>query len=250
MKSHRPEDILELVSRSSSLSVNMFDDIFPSPDEIDNMLEGIPPDPIDPSLAVMDPLVPPSSAFKSKEPPSQAFDDRGYSAYARIVSAVLLVFTDDRQSAKEHMWTLRHFLALALYAEDLQQMPSASSPVFGRNALPVDLTDIISRVKQITTYLLTSSPDDGWLLSVVTALVDDKPADDFRGLSRFLIDLIRHAESVDTIRESRILRNVLQHILDVDKVQADLWILFARKVENTGPWFCLKMIKNEASPLG
>jgi len=223
-----------MVSDAPGLHVDLFGDIFPSRDDIDAMLNDLSPDPIDASLAVTEPLVPPPSAFKGTRFPLQTYDSRGFSSYARVVSALLQVFIEERQSAKENMWALRHFLALALYTGDFLQIPSVQSPVFEHKALTTSLTDLVSKAQQLATYLLTSSSDDGWLLSAITALIDNKSADGFQALPKFLIDLIRHTASVDTIRECRILRTVLQHVLDVDKAQADLWILFARKIEKTG----------------
>lgn len=192
------------------------------------------PNPIHPSLAVTEPLVPPASGFTSKIQSARLYDSDGYSKYGRIINALLQLFTEDRQLAKRNLWALRHFLALSLYAEDFQSIPSADSPVFEAKALP-NITDLITRAQQVVTYLLKSTSEDGWSQAVVSALITNKPNPKAEGLSQFLADLINIACAGDSIRESRILCNVLQHVLDdVDKPEAGQWIALARQIEKKG----------------
>lgn len=227
--------MLRIISQGCpGFHINVVNDIFPSRDEVDAMLDDLCPDPIHPSLAALEPLIPSGSAFGGHTFSMQTYDDRGYSSYARVTSGLLHVFIQDRQVAKANMWALRHFLALAQYASDLLRIPWAQSPVFNQQALKSDLNNLIAKVQRVTTYLLTSSPDDGWRSKVIAAVTDHTFIDDSDTPAKFVAELIGHAASVNNIRESRILCNVLQHVLDkVDKDEADQWILLARRIERT-----------------
>jgi hypothetical protein len=230
----RSEDIVQIISDGCpGLHVNIMDDIFPPRPEIDAWLDNLCPDPIHSSLAILDPLIPSASTFNDQPTSSHLYDERGYSSYARVISGLLHVFAQDRQIAKEHMWALRHFFALALYASDLQHIPWAQNSMFNLQAVKSGLKDMFSRIQQVATYLLTSSMDNGWGSTCIAALADDKPISSSDRITIFLTDLIRHARNVGGVREARILRNVLQHILDkADKDEADQWILLARKIES------------------
>lgn len=196
------------------------------------MLSELSPDPIHPSLAVVDHLIPPS--FKNDRPTAQLYDSQGFSAYARIVSALLQALIEDRQAAKQNIWALRHFHALEIYVLDFQRVPYAQSPIFEAVALSAGLFTIISKVEQVTTYVLTSSADDGWRSIALNAALTNK-AHNLGTLSKFLLNVIDEARTLDRTRDSRILRNILQHIFhDVEKDEADLWMLLARKIETKG----------------
>jgi hypothetical protein len=208
--------------------------------EVDEMLNQLSPDPIDPSVAVMDPLIPPASAFtdKSAFKRPQLYDTRGFSSYARVVDALLQVFTEDRRSAKQNTWALGHFLALEVYAQDFVNVPSAQSPVFEQKALAVGLDGMIARVRQVTTYVLTSAADDGWRSAALGVVLQDKREGDVGALAMLLVDAIRRARERDFARDVRILRIILDHVFhDMEKEEADRWMLLARKIESTGDPF-------------
>ena len=237
----RSEDIIQMVSEGCpGFHVNIVKDILPSRHDVDTMLEKLSPNPIHSSLAVVETLLLSDSAFEDPNL-SQLYDDEGYSSYARLTSGLLRVFVQDRQIAKENMWALRHFLALALYANDFLRIPWGQSPAFNRRALKAGLDDMILKVQQVTTYLLTSSPDDGWRSNVIAVVNGDKSIENSDMLARFLVDLIRNTQRLDNIREARILRNVLHHVLDkADKDEADQWVLLARRKERTSAHACLE----------
>lgn len=236
MTSPRPEDILGTVtSDCPGLHANLIADLFPSRLELDNILDNLASDPTDVSLAVLEPLIPPASAFKNENGPAPVCDAQGYSSYARVVSALLQLFVEDRQSAKENLWALQHFQALVLYATDFLRIPSSGSPMFEQHVLKTGLQDIISKTQQVTTYLLTLPTDEGWRLQIITAVSNHRSKATIEGLPKFLTELIRHAKEVDTIRESQILHSILHRVLDnADKDEAERWVIFARKIENIG----------------
>ena len=220
------------------------------------MLDDLSPDAIEPSIAVLDPLIPPQSHPKTVKS-KQETDRRGFSPYARIVNALLQVSIEDRRLAKRTLWALRHFLALSVYAQDLRNVPSTSSkcdsnsysPVFDHEIVMLSaLRDILSRVKQVSVYLLGSAvgqDDDGsWRKEVVGKLLKDTSASGKIDTSKegmgqaqqFLWDVVAYAKEQDGLRDARVLKIVLESVFSdgVDVREADLWIQLARKLEKTG----------------
>ncbi|KAF5380135.1 hypothetical protein D9615_006188 [Tricholomella constricta] len=232
-----PRDVLEVLwTKPPGIQLDLLSDIFPSPNEIDELLGQLSLDPIHPSLAVIDPLIPPASAFTERLNTSQVFDGRGFSSYARVVDALLQVFLDGRQIAKSNVWALRHFQALEVYAQDFINIPSAQSEVFGAEAIHAHLETLVAKIEQVTTYILTSAADEGWREEALSILLAGTPSGSTGSLSGFLMDTIQRSQDSDSARDSRILRNVLQHVFhNVDVNEADRWILLARKLESTAP---------------
>lgn len=206
-------------------------DIFPSQAALDAMLDDLPTMPIDASIAVIDVLVPSDSIYRPENVTDRRFDRMGFSPYARMVNAYLLHLVNNRQSAKENLWVLRHCLALAQYIGDFIKIPSAGSPIFSSQA-PIDvLKQVLTTVHQLTTYLLATMPDADWHSRFVSALLgESKGALDDVG--QLVYDIFKRP---DNIRECRILRVVLQHILgDATKSDAEHWIQLSRKLERFG----------------
>ncbi|KAF9458921.1 hypothetical protein BDZ94DRAFT_1068633 [Collybia nuda] len=240
-----PQDILHAISQApKDFGFNLSLDIFPTPTELDDMLHNLSPDPIHPSLAAVDNLIPPPSTFHEGTAATQLYDTHGFSSYARIVSALLQALVEDRKTAKQNVWALRHFHALEIYALDFQRVPSAQSPTFRDAALSSELFTIISKVEQVTTYVLTSSADEGWRTTALNAAIGNK-TENLGILSTFLVNVIDASRMLDSTRDSRILRNILQHIFhDVEKDEADLWMLFARKIENKAPQTSMAIVSS------
>ncbi|TDL24483.1 hypothetical protein BD410DRAFT_785971 [Rickenella mellea] len=212
-------------------------DLFPSKDELDDMLDYSSSDPVDPSLAVIQPLVPPQSSSSVHGAPVPAFDASGYSTYARILNALLYVLSNDRHLVRTNIWALRHFLVLSSVAHEHLHVPNAESSFFKRDASHSALQDVITRVQKVTTLLLAKSYDNMWHSSVVHCVskVNDKAATlDSVGL--FLVDLILKAKQSDSYRESFVLYSVLQHVLSgTTKADADQWMILARSLEKHAP---------------
>jgi len=222
---------------SPELGIKLRVDVFPTSKEINEMLTQLSPDPIDPSLAVLDPLIAPPSTFSSKSAFSQPqlYDSRGFSSYARVVDALLQVFGEDRQLAKQNTWALGHFLALGVYAQDLVSVPSAWSPAFEQKALAARLDDVIARVRRVTTYVLTSAADDGWRGAALDIVLEAKGVGHVGTLPALLVDAIKEGQQHDLMRDVRVLRVILDHVFhDLEKDEADRSIVLARKIELTG----------------
>ncbi|KII91341.1 hypothetical protein PLICRDRAFT_38089 [Plicaturopsis crispa FD-325 SS-3] len=231
----RPSHILELISsRPPGVDADFVRDILPPRKNLDGMLNDLTSEPSDPSLGVLDELIPPASYFTGKPVSARGHDSDGYSSYARAIVAALQLFGEDRHVAKKNMWALRHFLALLVYANDFRHIPTARSPVFNSNASP-SLEDLISKVQQVTTYLLTASTDTEWHARVIRAISKDTSStlDDFGG---FVVEAVRNAMDRDNLRENRILYIVLQHVLgNCSKDEADQWVVFVKRIEKTAP---------------
>lgn len=244
------------------IHVDLLRDIFPSAIQLDLMLDDLSPDAIDPSIAIIDPLIPPQPHPKTARN-KQETDRRGFATYARIVNALLQVFIEDRQLAKRNLWALRHLLALSVYAQDLLNVPfptfpssalSSSSKHDSNNYSPIfdydvvttgALHDIASRVKQVSVYILGSAvdqDDDGsWRNVVLGKLLKDITADGriesgMSQVQQFLWDVVVHAKEQDRLRDTRVLKIILESVFSdgVDVGEADLWIQLARKLENSG----------------
>ncbi|KAJ7056206.1 hypothetical protein C8F01DRAFT_377750 [Mycena amicta] len=243
-----PEDVLDALKEDTlGRPLNIIPDIFPSKAELDAILETLSPDAASPSLAVLDPDLPPSTSRKVQTA-TASFDERGYSAYARIVSALLQAMVDDRPAAKENVWALRHVLSLALYAEDVIAVPTAASAVFDASSLVLELPALVTKAQQLVTYILTSGTDDGWRTSVLSAVTNDKPLVGGSAVALLLVDIVACARQTDASRDCRVLGSVLRHVLqDADKAEADLWLAFARKIEKLAPETCITVVSAVSS---
>ncbi|KAJ2933069.1 hypothetical protein H1R20_g4020, partial [Candolleomyces eurysporus] len=177
-----PQNVLSLLSPSTANAPSSFfaahrefgtDTVLqflPTLDELDRILDEqlLPGFSANASMGVLDPLVPPASAYPYTSPvkvttaaPStsshgssvkydvKGYDRYGYSAYARAVSALVTVFARDRAIAKkkEGVEVLRHLGVLEVAAWDMICVPnitatstsdaSGGNKVFGERALLV-----------------------------------------------------------------------------------------------------------------
>jgi hypothetical protein len=202
------------------------------------MLNDLPSEPLHLSLAIFEPLIGSSPVSTEPSPAYTVYDNRGFSSYSRVVFTLLCVCLDDWRLARENMWVLRHLIALQLYAADFLRLPTLRSPVFGSQAVKPALTELLDKVRQLTTYVLASSVEDGWHAKVVAAALQRQSPGKLGSLGEFVVDLISRSVASDSIREFRILRVVLQRILrNTNKDEADQWVLLARKIEKKGESF-------------
>ena len=209
------------------------DGLLPTKKSLDDMLCNLRVDPATASLAIIDPLIPPQSSFDTAEGPDCESDQQGLGAYARGVMALLYTYAENRGLARANLWALRHFLALAEYAEELLAVPSLPNPVFSRMASKNVLQDITAKAQQLTAYLLmTAAADDTWRVNAITSLLNGRRTDSLDGLASFTVELIEHAQNEDDSLHARIVHAVLQNVLrDATRDEADQWMLLARKLE-------------------
>lgn len=211
-------------------------DILPSRTPLDEMLDRLPSVAGDSSLAVLDPLVPPVSLYNEVDIPTPVTDSYGMSAYARAVEALLLVLLDDRHLAKTNGWALRHFLALAFYADDLVRVTNSKNPVFFGTVSNAALNDLVTKSRQVATYVLsTSSQDEGWHKAVVSAINAGSQGHGLDAVGTLVYDLVIYGKRFDTVRESRILHTVLAHAFgNASKADAQEWVQLGRTLERQG----------------
>ena len=231
----RPEQILRTFTTTSDIDVNALVDIFPSRSDFDAMLEALPSTPLDSCLAVIDPLVPPPSQYRASRSTTSEYDSQGFSKYARIVHGLLVYLADDRQTARDHAWVLHHFLALAIYAEELKNLPSKESPVFSQSVSRSTLQGVLDKVQQLTAYLLSSTAEEQWHTAVTNSLLGQGPTSGLNGVGQLVVDLVGRARRNDSIRESRALHMILRQAFSTaTKADAEQWMVVARRLEKQG----------------
>ncbi|PFH48098.1 hypothetical protein AMATHDRAFT_66268, partial [Amanita thiersii Skay4041] len=225
-----PENIVKLASEHApQLKLDLVTDILLPRNEYDELLKELSQDAIHPCLAVIDPLI---SSGSENEVRLAEHDTRGFSMYARAVCGLIHVFSEHRHIAKQSIWALQHVLAFMVYASDFSSFPIGYSPIFAPEALYV-LDDLVTKATQIVTLLLTSNIEDIWRSRSLDALLGSSS---LGSLSQFLVDAIANAAETDSSRDTRILKLVLQHIMDdVDKHEAERWVALIRKYERDAP---------------
>jgi hypothetical protein len=232
----RPEYILTLSDhRPKGIDITPLADIFPTPGEFNTMVNSLPSDPPDPSLAFVESIIPAISEFENPIISGLEFDSRGYSPYIRVTSALLAYLGDNRSIAKENMWALRHILILGQYANDALRVTTTPSGLFGPDVLRSELRRLLGKVHQLSTYLL-STGDDGLHSQVVSACTSARATNSSDALVSFVVDVVNHAKREDTIRDSLVLRSVLKHLFaSASKTDSDQWLTLARRLEKTAP---------------
>ncbi len=229
-----PLDILQATADSGvDKHLSGLDDLLPTSTYLDDLLCSLRLDPATASLAIIQPLIPPQSAFDTAEGPDCESDQQGLGVYARAVMALLYSYAENRELARINLWALRHFLALAIYAEELLEVPSLPNPAFSRTVAKGVLQDVLIKVQQLTVYLMMAAgADDSWHVDVVKSLLNGKRNTSLGDLAAFSVDLIQRAQDEDDSLHSRILYTVLQHLLrDASREEADEWLLLARRLE-------------------
>ena len=219
-------------------TLDILKDLFPHQHELDELLSELPHNPLDPTLVIVDPLIPPRSLWKIESPHQPQYDSSGFSEYARIVTSLISVATTDRILARENPWLLRHFLTLSMAAADCLSLPSVESAFFSQNVSPDILHEIVSRTQALTSFLLTDDvADDNWrsLLTAFIQGVTSPENPEGSQLSTFVMNCLSHALQDGSIRESRVLYTIVKHLLNGAAVaDAEQWILLARRLEKQG----------------
>lgn len=229
--------MLSMLSKASDLlGENLTLDVSPAQPELDSMLKRLPDQPAHVSLAVVDPLVLPSDWEEPELAEVPEFDSIGFSSYARGVLFLLLHHLDDRSIANENIWALRHFQSLAVYAKDLVHASSVESAVFASHLSKDTLEDIVNKVEQVSTYVVSHKLDDEWFSRVLPNLSAGKLGPNADGIERLLHGYVCAGE--DSIRESRVLRSILRHVFSgATKGDADQLLMLARKIEKKGTFY-------------
>ncbi|KAG1729725.1 hypothetical protein EDB19DRAFT_1641737 [Suillus lakei] len=232
----RPEDILTVIGhKPKGIDITPLADVFPTPGELNTMINSLPSDPPDPSLAFIESIIPATSEFENPTISGLEFDSRGYSPYIRATSALLAYLGDNRSIAKENMWALRHILILGQYANDLLRVPATPSGLFGPDVSRSELRRLLGKVHQLSTYLL-STGEDSLHSQVVSACTSTRATTSSDALVSFVVDVVNYARREDTVRNALVLRSVLKHLFaSASKTDSDQWLNLARRLEKTAP---------------
>ncbi|KAG1779464.1 hypothetical protein EV702DRAFT_1178536 [Suillus placidus] len=232
----RPEDILTLSGhKPKGIDITPLADVFPTPGKFETMINLLPSDPPDPSLAFIESIIPAIPEFENPTISGLEFDSRGYSPYIRVTSALLAYLGDNRSIAKENMWALRHILILGQYVNDALRVPATPSGLFGPDVSRSELRRLLGKVHQLSTYLL-STGDDGLHSQVVSACTSTRATPSSDALVSFVVDVVNHAKRQDTVRDALVLRSVLKHLFaSASKIDSDQWLNLARRLEKTAP---------------
>lgn len=226
-----PRQILSGISDASSADKIVPLNIVPAASEMNALLEKISSEPIHISIAVLDPLVSSSELEddEDNEDITLPVDRHGYSSYGRLCLAILYSFMDDRTASKANLWGLKHLISFAIYARDYLALPNSKKcAVLGSGALP-SLTEVVEKIQTVQTYLLNTT----WG-SVETISALQGKGTNAQPQIQFLVELVKTSSQRENQREVRILREVMQHVLDdVDKEDADRWTGYARTLEKS-----------------
>ncbi|EJD05481.1 uncharacterized protein FOMMEDRAFT_103536 [Fomitiporia mediterranea MF3/22] len=237
-----PEAILEIVYEGhAGNAVDLMSELFPSQDQLEALLYDLPSNPVDPILAIVDPLIPPQSMWK--DVPNRVrlpYDRSGLCEFARVVNSLLLVASKSRDFARQNIWLLRHFLILSLAASERRLVPSATSAFFSCNVPESILEEITTRVKALTAFLLSDVGDEDWHASLIQTYEKGKNGDQtvfaYRNFPSFVLHMLESAARRDDLQESRAFCTVVQYVLNgAVRKDAEQWMTLAKRLENRSP---------------
>ncbi|KAL5521576.1 hypothetical protein ACEPAF_2324 [Sanghuangporus sanghuang] len=243
-----PEAVLQIIAEGhAGTSIDLLQDLFPSQEVLEDRLRDLPSNPIDAALAIVDPLIPPPSLWHDDtiEHSDQPSDRTGMFEYSRIVNALLVAATDNRDLVRQNIWLLRHFLILTLAASERQMVPSAISGYFSHDVAPDVLQEIATRAKALTAFLLSETYDEEWHTEIVRTFVTGKDRLAWnRDPFSFVVDLLKLATKDNGLRESRVLYMVLRHLLNGAVTSgAEQWMTLARRIEKQASRATLVIIR-------
>lgn len=219
-------------------SVNLLSiitELFPSHETLDEMASTLPPDPLDASLAVIDPLVQPGSLF-SHTPAGEAdrYDSQGCSTYSRIMNALIKVVSEERSLLHTNPWMLRHLIILFFAASDRRMVRGLTSPYFSQSVSEDLLLSIERNAKMLTSFALINAGSSGTefhteILQAYATKDAFKLNDE--GLAPLVLSVLEAARRSDVIRDARALHMVLQHVLNgAEANDAEKWLSFSQKI--------------------
>ncbi|KAH7882407.1 hypothetical protein F5I97DRAFT_1939442 [Phlebopus sp. FC_14] len=268
----RPEHLIRtLCPPPPGFHVDVLADIIPSRIELDGMLDSskLPSAFVSTSLALLDPVVPTWSVghvVSALSSPTRGATSTSkqvlkLNTYARATCALLAYFSISRTLARSNLWALRHLLALGVYANEYVQVEATQSLVFGREDGSESgreaVRELVDKIKSLTTYLL-GRVEEGIHARAAGALLRKEMGKgatvtgggngyDDGSLAAFVIDVVERAKKADAVRDSLVLRTVLQHILeDAIEEDADLWLSLARKLGKTAPQTTISILTSIA----
>jgi hypothetical protein len=233
-----PEEILLLFldsTRPAFLTTDIVTkDLLPTEPAMFGLLINLHPSPIDNSLSVLDPLIPPP--VFAADTPKHSASSRATSPYDRLVRAFVHVFYHDRAKARSSLWVLRHLIVHQLYAQDWLSVRKDPG-MFGSDTDAVHISDMLEKTKVLVAYMFHAAladAGDGWRSGLVEALTQNIQTPR-SPLSDFLQGLIQSSIESDTIREARVANIVFSRLFeDMEKDEADKWMNYAKLIQKNG----------------
>jgi hypothetical protein len=186
-------------------------------------------------LAEVDPLVQPTE----QDPTSTAlltYDSQGLSKYVRLGVALTTILSQNRQIAKEQLWSFRYLLLLQQLCLDLVAAPSWPSDAFKPGTLNEAKT-ILDNVTQLIIYLGNSLFDElglNWHKQLIERLQrpTSETADPHDAQDIMFHVYSNASQNPSRLRGVRLLRRVMQMALrDVEPGTLDLWAGFAQSIQ-------------------
>ena len=240
----RPAVILDSVLEDlSDYSVDILSKLFPSPAQLDEMLQLMPSTPISSSLAVIQPLIPVGICDNSEEEQEYSFDSQGMTKYVRAVNGLLSFVGRDRDICRRNVWLLKHLLVVSIAAQECLQVAGQKSAFYSASASRTSLQAIVNETQKITTFLLSMPKDDDWH-NKVTQAVFSGMSSHFDAAFDFVTSLFVDAQRSDNVRDSLVIFTVLQHLFhDMSVEDANCWLRLARRLGDRG-WICFISVLN------
>ena len=215
--------------------INVLSKVLPSQEELDEILVELPSNPLDVTLSIVNPLIPPQSLWDEDESRQASFDSAGLSEYARLVYALLSAITHERHLAKANYWFLRHAMCLSLYANDTLQLPGVENAIFSRDVESSVLQSIISRTHMLSAMLLTEV--GGRWHETVTKTLATGAGTHLDVVASHVCGIFLKSASNNSIRDARVLYSTLHRLLsEATTSDTEHWMLLSRRFETKGPF--------------
>ena len=191
----------------------------------------------EPALAVVDPLVP--QLPEGTRVRSSVSDMHGYSAFARLATAVSLAISTDRSLLQSDPTWVRVLSTYNVFSADELAFPGSSKHVFGPEIDRAELEAIVHTCDSLRSYALSSlvgSLQDGWHQASIAA-ISKGTLESRDGVCALLGELVQAASSGEDVYASRVLRDLLAGVLrytGAGVAEAEAWLMYGRTLQDKG----------------
>ncbi|KAG9026368.1 hypothetical protein FRB95_008907 [Tulasnella sp. JGI-2019a] len=190
--------------------------------------------------------------YGTTHPSRYTYDEHGYSKYGRLVSALAMGVSFDRQSALDHIWVIRHLVLLASTAQDHGQMGAVGDAFFGPSYGLTDankLAEMVGPILAYTTSHVARELNSGWHAELCTRLKTGKgglPSSEasFANLVEQLYTASIATET-DGIRDTLVLRWILTSLFrsaDLSPIDTEHWLQLGGSIRLKSPQTSLSII--------
>ncbi|KAG8876133.1 hypothetical protein FRB98_007445 [Tulasnella sp. 332] len=190
--------------------------------------------------------------YSTSHPSRRHYDRHGYSRYGRMVSALAVGLSLDRQSLLSHLWSLRHLGLLALTAQDHRLMGAVDDPIFGRAYTLDDSTKMIESIWPVIAYAsshLMRDVTSSWHSELCNQLKTGKGKRPVSASSvaGFVGELYATAIATESkgVRDVLVLRWILSSLLrsaDLSSGDTEHWLQLGESIRQTAPQTSISII--------